>query len=58
MTRFTEVTLGVPELGVQKEIYDLDDLGDCKAWDLNVANGCATLVIKPLGHIDPRKETS
>jgi len=55
MTRFAEVALGVPQLGIQKEIYDLDNPGDCKAWDLNVANGCSTLVIKTLGHIDPRK---
>jgi len=55
MARFAEVTLAVPNLGVQKEIYDLDNPGDCKAWDLNVANGCSTLVVKSLGHTDPRK---
>ncbi len=55
MTRFAEVALGVPQLGIQKEIYDLDNPDDCKAWDLNVANGCSTLVIKTLGHTDPRK---
>lgn len=55
MARFVEVTLGVPGLGIVKEIYDLDNPGDCQAWDTNVANGCSTLVIKQLGHADQRK---
>lgn len=58
MARFVEVTLGIPKLGIIKEIYNMDDPGDCQAWDTNVANGCSTLIIKQLGHLDPRKGTT
>lgn len=46
--RLIEVTLGIPKLGMVKEIYDLDNSNDCQAWDMNTANGCITININPI----------
>lgn len=37
------VTLGVPGLGIIKEIYDFDDPASREALDRNIANGCLLL---------------
>jgi len=48
MARYFKVRLGVPKLGVITEIYNFDDVGDCSALDMNVANGCSILSMDQL----------
>lgn len=41
--RWRVVVLGVPKLGIIKELYDLDDPASVSALDQTVANGCTLL---------------